>query len=308
MVNIFGNSIGRRIVEKTYGLISWEGEITQMDLTVGGVTYRRTMDCERWHNKVKTEYTDNATSVATATAWSDTAASSDIFGESCYIDVVMDNYDATSAAALRDRRLTENAFPKPVPVSGLSVGGSKPPDSLHIYCSGYVMSMNRRFRESDTAAAALDTQITTLVGESEFVAAGTLDSNAMTAPISGSEIPFRLWDGVEDLVLMGDGSGNRWIGGVYGERKFDYKQAATSVTHYWRDGKLVNALGGDIIPSMLKPNMIVQVSTNVNNVSISGSNVWDDPKNIYIEEVEFTMPNKYRLIASDDAWEVTGGL
>jgi hypothetical protein len=297
IISLFNTSIGRRIVEKTAGIISWEGEIVQMDLHHNGLTYRRTLDTERWHNKVKVAYTDSATAVASATAWSENTGSSDIYGESNYIDVVGDNYDATSAAALRDRRLAEHAYPRPFPEGGLSSQSSGPQGtSLNVIAAGYVFSMNRRFRESDTAAANASTQISTLVGESEFVTAGSIDTNTLQVPISGSQIAFRLWDGVSEIVEMGDASGNRWIGACLAGRKFHYKQARTTISHYWSGGKLRDLTKQPVSPSLIKPDTIVQISDIPVGVLPPGGNTWDNPRNVYIEEVEFIAPDQYRLI------------
>lgn len=298
MQYFFNHNLGRRVEETTYNITTWEGEIVQMDITIGGVTYRRTLDFERWHNRVKVRYTDNATSIATATAWSENTNSSDVFGESEYIDTVGNNYDATSAAALRDRRLTENAYPKPIPVGGFEFTGKDTPrdNTLAVLCVGYVFSMNRRYRETDTAAANVSAQINTLVGESEFVTAGSIDTNTLQVPIVGSDIPFRLWDGIEEMIEMGAADGSRWIGGVYAGRKFDYKAAETAVLAFWRNGRLYQRANHIPEPSLIKPDMIVQIDDQPFGYLPSGGNVWDDTRRVYIEEVQFIAPNGYRLI------------
>jgi hypothetical protein len=297
VINFFRYNIGKRVVEKTAGIVSWEGEIVEMDLTLDGAVYQVSMNYERWHNRIKVSYTDSATSAATATAWSENTNSSGSYGQSEYIDVVGDNYDSTSATALRDRRLTEYAFPRAQPTGGLASGGSagRGDVALRVMVAGYVFSMNRRFRESDTAAANASAQISTLVGESEFVTAGSIAPNTLQVPISGSEIPFRLWDGIEEIVLMGDGSGNRWSGGVY-SRRFHYQQAATLVSHYWADGQLLDRGRTNVVPSLIKPDIIVQIGGAPLGPTPPGGNVWDNPRNVYIEEVEFVAPDRYRLI------------
>jgi hypothetical protein len=303
MAQFFARNLGKRVRELTYSIISWEGEITKLEFTVGGITYERTLTPERWHNKVKVSYTDAATSVAAATGWSENTDSSDVYGESCFIDVVGDNYDSTMADALRDRRITENAHPRTRSSRDLekrSGSGLRTPPELRVYCAGYVFSMNRRYRESDTAAAALSTQVSALVGESEFVTTGFIETNADTAVISGSEVPFRLWDGIEDLIQMGDSSGNRWVGGVYNGRKFTYKQAETLVTHRWINGELMDIAGTPIIPSLLKPDTIVDIRDAPIGIVPPGGNVWDGPRRIYVEEVEFIAPDGYRLIPTDE--------
>lgn len=298
MMYFFTHHLGRRVEETTYGIVTWEGEIVQMDLTVNGITYRRTLDPERFQNKVKVSYTDNATSVAAATAWSENTDSSNVFGESCYIDVVGNNYDSTIATALRDRRLKDYAYPRAIPVGGFEFAGSdrRQDNSLSVLCAGYVFSMNRRYRESDTAAAAVSTQISTLVGESEFVTAGQIDTNALSVPVEGSDIPFRLWDGIQEMIEMGDGSGNRWIGGVYAGRKFSYKAAETAVIGFWRNGRLYQRANHIPEPSLIHPDMIIRIDDAALGYLPTGGNVWDNTRTVYIEEVQFIAPNGYRLI------------
>jgi hypothetical protein len=156
--------------------------------------------------------------------------------------------------------------------------------------------MNRRFRESDTAAANVSAQISTLVGESEFVTAGYIGVNTLSVPISGAEIAFRLWDGISQMIEMGDGSGNRWVGGCYAGRKFRYQQAETTITHRWVQGRLLDLASTPIRPTMIRPDIIVALKDVPFGVLPPGGSAWDNPRNVYIEEAEFIAPDQYRLV------------
>jgi hypothetical protein len=112
-------------------------------------------------------------------------------------------------------------------------------------------------------------------------------------------MPIRLWDAVEDIILKGDGS-NTWCGGVYNDRKFRYKQAEAAVTHYWRNGQLTDITGEPMLGSLIKPDIIVQVSGTPSVGVPPGGNLFDNTRNMYIDEVEFTMPNGYRLIPYEE--------
>jgi len=302
MRNLYDTIIGCRIVENTAGIVTWEGEVSQLELTVEGVTSRRSLAPEFFHNRVKVTYTDNASHATGATTWVEDTSSSELYGQSCYIDVVGDGYNITAAEGRRDRRLSENAYPKSVAVGGLSVetDAAQQSNQLRVICSGYVFSLNRRFRESDTAPTDASTQIATLVGESEYITAGQIDANTLSVPIAGSEIPWRLWDGIEDIINMGDASGNRWIGGVYQDRRFYFYHASTEVTHYWAHGRLLDINYVPVPPTMVEPNSIVQVSGSSFGQELTSANAWDSPRNSYIEEVEFIAPDKYRLVIGDD--------
>jgi hypothetical protein len=56
LIDAFQTWLGFRIVEKTYGITSWEGMITDMRLLLNGIEYRRTLNSDWWHNRVKVFY------------------------------------------------------------------------------------------------------------------------------------------------------------------------------------------------------------------------------------------------------------
>ena len=56
LIDMFNAAIGWRVIEKSYGAITWEGEIVQLRLTLDGVTWVRSLDSERWRNKVKVQW------------------------------------------------------------------------------------------------------------------------------------------------------------------------------------------------------------------------------------------------------------
>lgn len=299
MRNIFDTSIGHRIVEKTFGLVTWEGEIVEMDLTADGVTWRITLHPERWQNKIDVRYTDSATGTVKSVGFSETTASSEVYGESNYIDTVGSHYNATVATARRDRRLLEFAFPQSVPAGALvsaRQGAPQRPDQLVVRCGGYILSMNRRYQTADIAAASLSTQLGVLVGNSEFVTAGNIETNALSVPITVASTPQRLWDIAKELVLMGDAAGDRYTGGVYAGRVFDYEAAKTVVTHYWQNGQLLDQGRTPVTPSAILPNMVVQLSAILPGELPPGGNVWDSPRNLWVDEVEFAAPNSYRIM------------
>jgi hypothetical protein len=292
IVDLYNNAIGWRITEQSYGFTTWEGEIVELRLTLDGTEYTRTLDPERWHNKVAVKYP------AGTTAWSEDTDSSDLYGESCYLDTVGSPYGQTAAEARRDRRLAEYAFPRSRATGGLSSAERENPSavSLDVMCAGYVFSVNRRYRTTDTAAANLSAQISTLVGESEFVTAGDITTNTLQVPISTTGAPARLWDIIEELIGMGDASGNEYVGGVYAGRVFDYEAAATTVTYYWRNETLYDAAGNPALPTHIKPNTVVELVNAPRSQAVPGGGTLDKPNRVYIEEVEFIAPNGYRLV------------
>jgi hypothetical protein len=297
--NFYRTRLGCQVKEITYSRVTWEGEIVELELTLDGITYRRTLEEARWQNKVKIQYRAGSGSNTTSTAWSEITSSSDLYGESGYIDVVTDDYNSDSATARRDRILTDRAFPQVVSVRGFEFRGEQDRqqrDNLKVRCVGNVFGMNRRYYESNISSAAISTQISTLTAASEFVTAGKIDTNAMSVPVYCQGQPDRLWILIEDLICRGDTAGNSYVAGVYSGRKLDYNAASTSVTHYWRDGQLVNALGIPISASEIKPDIVVENSSSMIGLTPAGGAKLDSSYIFYVEEVEFQMPDKYKLI------------
>ena len=293
----FTSNIGRVIKEKTASMTTWEGEIVEMDLTIGGITWRITLNPERFQNKVNVYYTDATTGIQGSSGWSEDTDSSDIYGESQYIEVVGKHYDSTVATARRDRRLIEFAYPQSIPVGDLRRAAEGVNDALlAIRCAGLWHGINRRYQTADIAAANLSAQISTLVGYSEFVAAGRIETNTLSVPIKCATQPRRLWDLISELIGIGDAAGDRWVGGCYEGKKFNYAEAQQTVDHYWDNGQLVDKSRSPVIPSVIKPDMVVQLASLLPGDTPPGGNVWDSPRNVWIEEVEFSAPGQYRLI------------
>jgi hypothetical protein len=290
----YNNYLGKTVEEQTLGMTSWEGLIYEMDLTLNGIRYRRTLDREWWHNKINVYYRDG--NVQASTGWTEDTDSSDEYGEMNYIDTVGEA-TAAGAAAVVLTRLEDYAFPRSRMTGGLEFSdkpGRAAGDQLQVTVAGYASTMNWRYREASIAATAADTAITTLVGASEFITAGTIEANTLSID-ADCTTPQRLWDLCEDIILQGDASGNRWVGGVYDDRQFDYNAAATTVSHYIRDGRLYDSVGQRVIPSLLKPNFIVRNASAPSGGTPVGGNVWDDPRNAWITEVEFIAPDGLRL-------------
>jgi len=289
IVDLYNNAVGWRVVELSYGFVTWEGRISQLKLTIDGAEYTRSLDPEHWHNKVKVRYPP------TITAWAEDTDSSDLYGESCYVDSVGGAYNSVAAVARRDRRLAENAYPRSRATGGLASTKEAKGVQLDVLCAGYVFTVNQRYRLTDTAPANASVQIGVLVGESEFVTAGTIAANTLQVPISTEGVPTRLWDLIEELIGMGDDTGAEYVGGVYAGRVFNCAAAATTVTYYWRNGVLYDAAGNPMLPTHIKSDTIVELVKAPRSQTVPGGGVKEKPNRVYIEQVEFIAPDAYRL-------------
>lgn len=290
----YQHCLADEIVEQTAGIVSWRGIVYEMTLTLDGVQYRRTLDKEWWHNRVKVLYRD--ADIQAATAWSEVTGSSDVYGQMDYIDTVGECTSA-EATGLRDTRLADFAYPRSRMIGGLEFGGEKrkTTDSLVVTVAGPVFTLNWLVRETSIVNTAASTAISTLVGASEFVTAGSIESNAMVID-ADCTTPQRLWDLIEKIILAGDAAGNRWTGGVYARRTFDYQPAATAVEFEKSGDRLRRQYSSsDVLPSSMVADFIIFNANAPVDESPMGGNILDDPRKVWIEEVEFVTPDKLIL-------------
>jgi len=285
IIDFYNQAIGWRIVEMSFGATTWEGRISELTLTIDGAQYTRSLDPENWHNKVAVRYPP------TITDWGEDADSIALYGESWYVDSVGGAYTSTAAEARRDRRIAQYGFPHSR-ATGTMTGTKDPGIRVDVICAGYAFTINQRFRTTDTAAAAISTQVGVLIGESEFVTAGSVDTNSMSVPISVEEVPERLWDLIEELIGMGDASGNEWVGGVYAGRLFNYKAASTSATYFWKNQKLYDASGLPVLPPHIKADSVAELGNVPRGRAVPGG---AKPSRIYIDQVEFIAPDGFIL-------------
>ena len=299
--DFYNTWIGNVIKETTYGIISWEGLIWQVDLVKNGINYRRTLDPALWHNRVKVFYTD-AGGVQQIDDWDENTSSSDIYGEMEQI-YSMGGLSSAGAAALQARVLASYAWPVSRTAGGITVGAGKSrsnSDGLYVTAAGFWSTLNWQYYESSITATAANTALGTLIAASEFVTAGRVDANSLSINSEGGTIPQRVGDLVGGIIEQGDASGNVWKGGVYAGKKFNYEQAPTTIDYTYRDGILYDKAGGIVTPELLEPGFYVRDTNAPTGTQPPGtSNIWDDPQVSYCDEVEFQAPNVLRLSFTD---------
>lgn len=197
-----------------------------------------------------------------------------------------------SATAKAEKEINERAWPRSLPPDQYDVDVGPKEDKLSILFAGYAWTLNYLHLlagGTDTAS----NHVTLLVGEAEFVTAGVIESNTLDFQVEESD-PMRIWDALEEIIKAGDRLGNRWIGGVYAGRKFDYGPAPTTLSYHYRGGQLLAVHGGPIEPWFALPGLARLDDAPVGPSEITG-NIADDPRNVFIEEVEFIAPNELKF-------------
>jgi hypothetical protein len=296
LTDFYNSWIGMTIIERTYGIISYEGIVWQLDLIKNGVNYRRTLNPKYWHNRVKVLYTDS-NGDRQVVGWSENTDSSGIHGEMEYI-YTLGETSANLATSYRDSKLARNAWPRSRNVGGVEVGKTKPSlrrDGLYVTTAGFSATLNWQVYES-TSSAATSTMLNTLIGTSEFVTAGRIETNSDTADVSGDPIPQRIGDMINEIVGGGDTSGNLWKGGVYANQEYIYEQLPTTVDYVLQRGMLLNKANIPVELPLVNPGFYVRDANAPRGGQPPGtSNIWDDPQVTYCDEVEFIYPDKLAL-------------
>ena len=232
--------------------------------------------------------------VRTSTGFTENTDASDEYGEMQYVET-MGSVPGEVATFLRTRHQTQFAWPRSRMVGGIIPNTTAAEDHLLVAVAGFWHTLNWRYYTTSRLAAC-DDLITTLVGASEFVTVGRIEINEMAAKADCDPIPQRLGDLIENIIDLGDESGNLWKGGVYHGKKLVYEAAPTTVDYYLRNGRLVDKGGAGVNPAQLKPGFLLRVS----DIMLAGqppgaSSVWDDPQVAYVNEVTFDAPDTLQL-------------
>lgn len=199
----------------------------------------------------------------------------------------------TDAAAAGNvlTQLAQRAWPRTRPPVDFSVAAGQE-DGLSILFIGYCETLKWLYTLAATTAIA-STQVATLIAESEFVTAGAIEANTMSYQIEQDD-PVRIYDVLMDILHAGSASGARYIGGVYAGRKFNYEAVSTTLDYHYRGGRLLDILGSPVKPWMARPGLARLDDAPVGPGELT-SDIGDDPRNVWISEVEFIAPDTLKF-------------
>lgn len=240
------------------------------------------------------------------TDWTTNDDSIEQYGRCEYI-ISLPGTKPVAATALRDRYLNEYAWPRSRMVGSNIVIGKKQKTGcvLEVTVKGYWHTLNWRHKETSQVGTASGL-ISSLVGDSEFVTAGRIETNSDDSFVDCNPNAQGLGDLIETIIDQGDTSGNIWQGGVYEDREMLYEQAPSKSTYILRDNMLYNLGGSQAVLTLVKPGFYLRNTNAPSGQLPPGSfNFWDDPQVSYIDEVEFKAPDELSLKLADTKTSVT---
>lgn len=280
LISFFNTWLGYHVEEKAGGAKTWEGMVYEMDLTVGGVTRRRSLDL--LYNHVVVDYTDTSGSPA-STAAASNAQSIAVYGRR-EARPSLQNVSAGAAEARRDVYLKEYGWPYARTVGvNLKRGGEA---VLNVTVCGYVFTLNWRHESvGDGSTDDLDDWIAEIAANDlEFVASSQITANTLQVK-KDTDSPTRCWSLLMDLTGAGDASGNIYRMWLDNDRRLCYDVIITTPMYFLRGGELYTSPGAKMAtnPWVVKPGVVRDFSFQGGNV-LSG---WlESNKDFYLDEVE----------------------
>src|SRR5512139_859445 len=208
---------------------------------------------------------------------------------------------AMSSAAANAKAATivkKQAWPKSLPPSEFTLidnemlGETK--DKLEITFHGYAHTLANKYSLT-TGTGAASAHVSAIINEAEFVLPGSITSNTLSYMID-TRAPIKHWQILMDIANAGDASGNRWVCGVYNDRRFGYGLADNIVAYRYRGGKFYHSAGGELEPWFAEPGHLLYLDdAPIGPGQITG-NLEDDPHIVFVSEVEMGPPtDKYPM-------------
>lgn len=270
------------VEERAAGTVTWEGVVWEMELTVGGLTRRISMD--EVYNAVRADYTDTAGG-RHITDWYTEDESIALYGRR---EMILDEryVSGEEAEAAAQSFLAEHAWPAPEVVA---IDTSRPP-GLFVQAVGYCVTAN--FQYVDTTAADGQTgNISEFVSriltyDCQFLQAGNIETNALQRRRQFDGLR-RCWDALEELAEMGDPDNAPWLVAVYNGRRLNYEQADSAPQLYWR-GPQQGVTGGTgaINPWLVRPGVLRDLTSTI--TSARPGAFLEEARDVLVDEVEMS--------------------
>lgn len=300
--------IGKRIVflspdAPDKSLICWEGRIFSVNVDDGGASIGRSL--ETCFNRVSVSYStvDTTTTPPTVGLRATTAVTNETASQALYgireLRFSIGGSTASDAVVLRNRMLTQYAFPLAVTTTMRRGGGSSASSiRVTVECVGFIEELAVRFY---TSATNVSQYISTMIGNViatplQFIAndiTGITANSLLASDYQDEDINIRSY--FSRFVSWGDGAtGRQSLYGVYENRKFYYTVAPNAVGYYTRRGDPSEAIidattGAEVKPWLVRPGVIIEVPDIMPDETVETS-ILANARRFLIGNVEFTAP------------------
>ena len=307
----YENGLGRRIVTATPdGEVIWEGFVNEISFSLGGVSIKLG-PLTGIANKVKLVYSTFDTSasapvtgIRAETAYSQSASSQAKYG---VLTHVLSSGGATSvtASAIVDEYLRIYKDPEVDQERTFAGGGSAP--SITLDCLGYVHFLDT-YKYNQTASSGtmnLSAKINAVIAAepNNFIshATGNIASNVVAVPQYEND-DKTAWSIIKELTSLGDGSDAKYIFGVYENRICHYGAIPTSAEYFQHladpGQRILTDTGQIVMPWQVLPGRWIMARDLLIGRVADSVLIEDDPRVMFVESVNYTVPNKVNLRGS----------
>jgi hypothetical protein len=302
----------------------WEGLISRVTLKAGAAVFTASLD--EMFNRVRVTFSQKNVAINTQyTTPVNNTTSQGIYGiKEGNIDALgsgSNSADVTAKTTLANRYLATRAYPK----VSTAFAASSANDLLSIEMIGIYHTLKWETYDPGAETGAITPAawipfLFVTVGASRFSNLATFFDNTDTTKIS-SNVSFNAplsrgttyWDSMLALTEPGDGSA-RWITGITptdpntGTRRLYYAAANTTIEYTLstrRDvGRVRSIYGAPVPPWEVRPDRGVRVMDILTGWNLTG----DDPREFYLEAVNYDAESQTVSLQSSDNIELEGAL
>lgn len=180
-------------------------------------------------------------------------------------------------------------------------GDLKIPDGmakLSIFCQGYYWYLTRRIINVTTRTSANASTVVAaiLTARGQFVDTTSIETNTQQAyqQLDNDDIA---WDVLIALAETGDTSDDRYIIGMYKDRRFVYEKRTDATIpniSLWKDSRnrITDKSGRPLAGMLVRPDAFLRNTNIRNRPGKVYSSSWDDPQVTYIGSVEYSEANQ----------------
>lgn len=200
-----------------------------------------------------------------------------------------------NAVQIRDSHLAEYSEPETNSAFSFAAGDV----SLSVNCLGYMHTL--RYPYNNTSVTG--TQDASAKIKAILSAAPNNWISSDQSGIATNTLAVKAWENDDELAMslirgvtaMGDADENRWLFGIYEDRRAIY-EAAPDVWEYrmqLNDGRrtIVNRTGGEVPPWSVRPGKWIFFADFLPGRISDATRLRDDPRMLFIEGVTYNMPN-----------------
>lgn len=290
----------------------WEGLVNRITYQVANVTFTASLD--KLYNRVQVQW-NSASTVNTTTADNNTDSQS-IYGiKQGVVDANL-TYNVALPNALSDQLIVTQAWPR---IS--TAFGSGNAVLMSVEFVGFYHTLEWEIR-ADATNAQVNASVIVSNCISNLANGTTFFDNSDTSLITTNSAftPNRLqrngltaWQVLQSVQEAGDAAGTPWVMGItpteFGTntRLFYYQAGNTAIEYTVRltDGmKIRNLYGGYVSPWTVKPDRSIRLQ----DVLVGWNGLGDDPRESYIEVIEYDAESQSVAWQTSDNVELEGAM